>query len=80
MTTPEIGQVWIIRARHRYVRITDIDRATGRVAIRTAVKEPGPRWIVVGRKSSARLSSFDGAYHHYTFLENPPGGGVNAEH
>lgn len=75
---PAVGQIWVVKPSggsppffswKRFVRIDSIDAEHNRIIIRT-VKKRGDEWIIVGRKSKARLSKFDGTYWNYVFVEH----------
>jgi hypothetical protein len=73
---PRIGQIWAAVPRgssppcrgERYVLIVNTDEKQNRIAIRKVEKQNG-QWTIVGRRSTARLSRFDGSYWNYGFVE-----------
>lgn len=74
---PRVGQVWVAKpcggsppffSWQRFVLITRIDERYNKIYIQKVEKQNG-QWTVVGRKSTARLSRFDGSYWNYAFVE-----------
>lgn len=78
MSIPQVGDIWVARPQGgppfhswmRFVRVESVDAAHDRITIHT-VERQGDEWIAAGRKSTARLSRFDGTYWNYAIVRGP---------
>jgi hypothetical protein len=75
---PRLGQIWVAQPRgdtppfqswKRFVRIYWIDEKHNKIHIRS-VEKRNNQWVSTGRRSTARLSRFNGGYWNYAFAED----------